>query len=189
MIQKLWLKKPKLKYNKDILDIVQFGSSINNENPNDVDIAVIFNKISVKEQLEQAQDIKKQIQKITDKPVHITSFDLQSLFEDSNFSREGLIIYGKSIITGKDFSFLFGLKPVIQINYSLKKFKKRDKIKFHYMLRGKAGKYGLLREYGGQLIHPGLIEISPEHEKIFIEAIKLMIDSFSVKKILIAERE
>ena len=62
MTQKLWQKKLKLNYSKDVFDIVQFGSSvIEGEAPNDIDIAVIFNKIPLKDQLNQAQKIKIQI--------------------------------------------------------------------------------------------------------------------------------
>ena len=54
MTQKLWLKKLKLKYNSKVLDIVQFGSSVlEGKVPNDLDIAVLFDKVSLKEQLEQ----------------------------------------------------------------------------------------------------------------------------------------
>ena len=61
MMQKLWQEKLKLNYSKNVFDIVQFGSSvIEGENPRDLDIAVIFQKIPLKEQLEEAQKIKKQ---------------------------------------------------------------------------------------------------------------------------------
>ena len=54
MMRFLWQKKPELNYSKDVFDIVQFGSSVKEgENPNDLDIAVIFNKIPLKEQLNQ----------------------------------------------------------------------------------------------------------------------------------------
>ncbi len=185
MMQKLWQKKLKLNYSKDVLDIVQFGSSINEEKPNDLDIAIFFNKIPLKEQLVQAQDIKKQIQKFSDIPVHIISFDFYTFFNDSNFSRENILFYGKSIIYSRDFAENFGLKPRIQISYSLKNLKKKDKIRFHYMLKGKAGSYGLLRSHGGGLINPGLIEILPEYENIFVNSIKQFNIKFDLKKVLL----
>jgi predicted nucleotidyltransferase len=86
-MQKLWQKRPKLAYSKDVLDIVQFGSSAEEgKNPNDLDIAVIFNKIPLKEQLNQAQEIKKQLETASEIPIHINSFDLYSLFDNSNFA-------------------------------------------------------------------------------------------------------
>ena len=116
MMQKLWLRKPKLKYNKDVLDIVQFGSSVEEgKTPNDLDVAVIFSKIPLKEQLDQSQEIKKQLEKLVEIPVHINSFDLYSLFDSSNFAKESILFYGKSIIHGDDFAKRLGFSPKIQI--------------------------------------------------------------------------
>ena len=186
MTHTLWLKKQKLIYSKDVFDILQFGSSIfENSSPNDVDIAVIFQKIPLKEQLSQAQEIKKQLQKKTNLPLHIKSFDLYSLFESSNFAKESILFYGKSLITNEYFSRKLGLTPVIQIEYSLKKLAKKDKIKFNYLLNGKKEKYGLLRKYGGSLTKPGQIEIKPEHEKIFVDKIKEITNDFKVNKKLV----
>lgn len=185
MTQRLWLKKPKLIYSKDVFDIVQFGSSVmEDEKPNDIDIAIIFQKIPIKEQLEQAQEIKKQLEKISELPIHIKSFDMYSFFDTSNFAKESILFYGRSLLSGNYFSEKFGLNPKIQIYYSLDNLKKKDKIKFHYMIRGKSGKYGLLKKYGGNLLKPGLIEIFPEHEKIFVNSIKKLISKFEIRKIL-----
>ena|SRR3989344_6740286 len=183
MMQKLWQKKLKLNYSKNVFDIVQFGSSILNDKPNDIDIAVIFDKIPVKEQLNQSQEIKNQLQKESELPIHISSFDIYSFFLPSNFAKENISFYGKSILFGNYFANKFGLNPKIQISYSLRELKKKDKIRFNYMLNGKLGKYGLLRQYAGRLLTPGMIEILPEHENIFINAIKRITDKFSIKKI------
>lgn len=185
MTQKLWQEKLKLNYNKDVFDIVQFGSSvIEGQIPRDLDIAVIFQKIPLKEQLNQAQEIKKQLQKISELPMHISSFDFYNLFESSNFARENILFYGKSIILRDYFAKRFGLNPRVQIFYSLKNLKKKDKIRFNYMLNGKKGKYGLLRKHGGRLLKPGLIEILPEHKDIFIREIKKITSNFEIKQIL-----
>jgi len=184
-MQKLWLKKLKLNY-KNIFDIVQFGSSaLEDSNPNDIDIAVIFIETPIKEQLLQSQVIKKQLQKISEILIHINSFDLYSLFKDSNFARES-ILFGRSIVSGDFFSKRFGLVPRIYIYYSLVNLKKRDKIRFNYMLNGKRGEYGLLRKYKGKLLKPGLIEISPEFEKIFEDSIKKFGIKYEVKKIFLS---
>ena len=71
MTQKLWLKKPTLQYSKNIFDIIQFGSSVKEEKtPNDIDIAVIFNSLPLKDQLNDSQEIKKQLQKILTNNAH-----------------------------------------------------------------------------------------------------------------------
>jgi len=183
-MHKLWLKKPKLNYSENVIDIVQYGSSIIDGNfPNDIDLAVIFNKISLKDQLNESQDIKNQLTKISQLPIHIKSFDFYSLFDKSNFAREGIFFYGISILKKDYFSKILGFTPRLQIFYSLNKLKKKDKIRFNYMLNGKKGKYGILRKYGGRLVKPGMIEISPEYEKIFNDSIKEHISSFTIKKI------
>ena len=186
MMQKLWLKKPILNYSEDVFDIVQFGSSVEEgKTPNDLDIAVIFNKLPLKEQLDQAQEIKKQLEKLVEIPVHINSFDLYSLFDSSNFAKESILFFGKSVIHGNDFVKRFGFSPKIQIYYSLEKLKKKDKIRFNYMLSGRGGEYGLLREYKGALLKPGLIEINPEYQNIFVNSIKEYKVDFKVKSVLL----
>jgi len=184
-MQNLWQKKLKLNYSKDVFDIVQFGSSVmEGELPNDVDIAVIFHQISLKNQLNESQNIKKQIQNNVDIPVHVKSFDLYSFFNKSNFARES-IFFGKSLIFGDYFSQRFGIYPRIHISYSLKDLKKKDKIRFNYLLSGKGGGYGLLRKYKGILLNPGLIEIFPEYLEIFTEAIKKIISKFEVRRVFL----
>lgn len=184
MTQKLWLEKPKLKYSKDVFDIVQFGSSvIEGKKPNDIDIAAIFNKIPIKEQLIQAQEIKKQLEKISDIPIHIKSFDLYSFFDEANFAKESILLCGRSIISGDFFSKRFGLNPRIQIYYYLKNLEKKDKIRFNYMLNGKKGKYGLLRKFNGRLLNPGVIELEPNYEDIFVSSIKKFNVDFKVKRV------
>lgn len=184
-MHKLWLKKLKLSYNKEVMDIVQFGSSMVSDTPKDIDIVVFFQKIPLKDQLNQAQEIKNQIQKETDIPIHINSFDLYSFFDNGNFAKEDILFYGKSLITGDYFAKLFGLDPKLHISYVLDKLQKKDKVRFNYLLKGKKGKYGLLKQHGGNLLNPGLIEIYPENEKIFIDAIRKIINDFKVRKLFL----
>ena len=184
MTLRLWLKKFKLSYSGDVLDIVQFGSSVMEESKsNDVDIAVIFQKIPLSEQLNHAQDIKKQLQKISELPIHIKSFDMYNLFDSSNFAKENILSCGISLISKDFFSKRLGFASKIQISYSLKDLKKKDKIRFNYMLNGKKGKYGLLKKYGGELIRPGLIEVNPLFENIFADAIKKITSKFKAERV------
>ena len=61
MTQKLWLKKLKLNYSSNVIDIVQFGSSIfEDSDPNDIDMGIIFKKIPIRTQPEESQKIKNQ---------------------------------------------------------------------------------------------------------------------------------
>jgi len=182
-MQKLWQKKIKLNY-KNIVDIVQYGSSvIEGKEPKDIDIAVIFEKIPLKEQLEEAQKIKEDLQKHTEIKIHIKSFDLYSLFDKGNFAKEGILFYGKSLIYKDEFSKRFGLLPKIKIFYSLKDLEKKGKVKFNYLLNGKSKKYGLIKKYAGKIISPGIVETKPEYEIVFTESMKKISKEISVKKI------
>ena len=136
-MHKLWQKKLELNYSKNVQDIVQYGSSVIEDNdPNDIDIAVIYKKISLKDQLNESQKIKKQLQKYSELSIHIKSYDFYSLFNNSNFARESILLYGISLISKESFSKTFGLVPKIQISYNLIKFEKKEKVRFHYLLKG-----------------------------------------------------
>ena len=170
---KLWQKKLISKYPESVIDIVQFGSSVLAETePNDIDIAIIFQNIPVREQLLISQNIKEQIERKTALQIHIKPYDLYSLLDAGNFARQGIMYYGISLLSKTYFSKRFGLRPAGYIYYSLKNKQKKDKIQINYLLSGKKGKYGLLRAYGGRLLKPGLITINPEHEKIFVKAME-----------------
>lgn len=173
---------------------MQFGSSVYEvnknveHNPNDIDIAVFFEKISLKEQLNKAQSIKKELQKQTKLPIHIKAFDYYSFFNEGNFAKENILFYGISIITKKYFAERFGLKPYLLINYSLKGLPKKDKVKLNYWLKGKKNYSGFL-ESKGRLISPGTILVEPKYEKIIIYLIKKITSNFYINKILINQNE
>lgn len=188
MTQKLWQKKLKLSYSSNVKDIIQFGSSvIAGSEPKDIDIAVIFEKIPLKDQLEERQKIKKQIQKFVELPIHIESFDFYSFFDKGNFAKQGILFYGKSLINKKNFAELFGLNPKLKISYILKDLKKKDKVRFNYLLNGRGGSYGLLKKYGGEIISPGIVEVLPEYENIFLEKMKKITKNFKIEKIFVLE--
>ena len=185
-MQKNLHKKLELNYSSSVLDIVQFGSSIfEGSEPNDIDVAVIFKSIPLKQQLEESQNLKKQLEGQFRLPIHIKSYDFYSFFDKGNFARENILFYGKSLVYERHFAEIFGLIPRLQIYYSLKNFKKSEKIKFNYLLNGRGGKYGLLRKYGGVLVRPGMIEIKPEYEKIFSKKIGALISDFRIKRVLL----
>ena len=183
MMQKLWQKKPKLSYNEQVFDIVQFGSSVKEgAKPNDIDIAVIFKQGSEKEQLEGAQKIKRQLEKISELPIHIKPFDLYSFFDIGNFAKENVLFYGMSLIYGDYFAKRFGLIPKTYLFYSLNDMDKKDKVRFNYALSGRVGSYGLIRKYGGRILRPGLVEVFPEYEDLFFDSLKKITNKIVLQK-------
>ena len=104
-MQKNLQKKLELNYSSDVLDIVQFGSSVfEGSKPNDIDFAVIFKNIPLKQQLEEAQMIKRQLEAKFNLQIHIKSYDFYSFFDKGNFARENILFYGKSLVHEKYFS-------------------------------------------------------------------------------------
>ena len=173
-----------LNYSDNVIDMVQFGSSVQaKKEPSDIDIAVIYKKIPVKHQLEESQKIKRQLENYFSIPIHIKSYDLYSLFEEGNFAKSSILFYGISLIFKRQFSNLFGIVPKLQISYILKNLKKKDKVRFNYLLNGRNKAYGLLREYKGKLLNPGLIEINPENEELFEKEMKKITNNIKINKI------
>jgi len=183
MTQNLWQEKLKLTCPKGVVDIVVFGSAVfGMDGARDLDISVIFEKIPLKVQLECSQKIKNELKKKVDKEIHISSFDFYSLLNEGNFARDGILFYGKSLISGKNFSENFGLVPKLRIKYDLKDLEKKGKVRFNYLLNGKQGNYGLIKKYGGKIVSPGVLEISPEYERIFTEKMKNVTDKLTLEK-------
>jgi predicted nucleotidyltransferase len=183
-MQKKSQKKLELNYSDKVIDIVKFGSFVmEGKISNDIDIAVIFKKIPLKEQLDESQKIKVQLERCFDKPIHIKSYDFYSLFDKGNFARDSIMFYGKSLLSGRYFSESFGMHPRLQIGYSLAKLEKKDKVRFNYLLNGKAGNYGMLRAYKGKLLNPGLVEVYPEYEKLFLDALSKITNEIKASKI------
>ncbi len=75
---------------------------------------------------------------------------------------------------------------LLRISYILKNLKKKDKVRFNYLLNGKGGNYGLLRKYGGKIIYPGVVETSPENENIFLDKMKKITDKLKIERSFIS---
>ncbi|MFT4326236.1 MAG: hypothetical protein ACMXYK_01925 [Candidatus Woesearchaeota archaeon] len=166
----LHLPKTVMSNLQDINYIVQYGSSLYNDKPSDIDLAVFYTQIPLKEQLIKSQQIKKEVQKLTYIPIHIQSFTWNSFLTSHNFAKTG-ILQGIDVITQKEFSLYFDLQCSLHIQYNLQSLSKTEKIRFHYLLHGKQ-KNGLLQKVKGKLIAPGLIEIPIQHQQTLREKIQ-----------------
>jgi predicted nucleotidyltransferase len=181
---KLWQKKLKLKFSNNVFDIVQFGSStLDDSNPSDIDIAVIYQKIPLKTQLNESQLIKKQLKLLTNLDIHIKSYDLYTLLDPSNFAKQGILFNGISLLDKKPLANKFELYPFLYIEYDLSNLLKKDKVRFHYMLKGKGKFKGLLQKNKGELVKPGLIKINPQNKLVFEKSISLFNINFKMKTI------
>jgi len=177
-----------IEYPDTIYDIVQFGTSLEKDKMSEVQIGIIFKACSKEEQMIMSQAIKEQMSNSLRIKVEVKSFDLYSFFEPSNFNEKNTLFNAKSLITSKYFFERFNFSPRTQINYKLDHLEKKDKIRFHYLLKGKKETKGLLEKNDGCLLGPGLIEIPPEKTNLFIEKMSKISNKLIVKDILVQKK-
>ena len=174
-IQK-WIKENKIK------DVVLFGSLVRGKNkPNDLDLCIIIKK----EQEEKTMDLIDSLSKACNKEIKIqinvlTENDLvkgNSLFKT-------ILIEGFSIKQNKSFADNYGWVPKALFFYDIKKSKASDKVRFHYLLRGRYGQPGLLANNKAELIKDGLIEVPIDSEDLFREVLDSWKINYEVKRVL-----
>lgn len=121
----------KLLKNKDIEDIILFGSQIKGKlNPSDLDIAIIINnnldKIKLKEKIQEITKQKLDLQFLTikdfEKPIHLTLI------------KEGYSIKNQDYIHN-----ILRIKPIILFKYSLKDLTASKKVMFERAIKSFKG--------------------------------------------------
>ena len=123
-------------HEKEILDIILFGSSIKGkENPEDVDILVLFRK---KESLDTAYELKKKLEKYGE--IQIITKTYERLF-DANFKARGSYLNeGYSLIRKEFIARSLGYTNAIFFKYQLKTFSQSRRMQFQYALYGREKK-------------------------------------------------
>src|SRR3989344_6455854 len=157
MLKELKKNLSYLKKDKNIFDIVVYGSSVKGKNhPNDIDIAVIFIEGSLSQRLEKLQEIKKNIK--LDKIIDIKSILLEELCKPEFFGRYGIFLEGISIFDEKPFSFRIGFEGFSIFLYNFKNKSHNEKVKFNYVLSGR-NNIGIIKLLNGEHLAPGVIKI------------------------------
>lgn len=150
----LQLVKSKLKKylkDKEILDILLFGSAIKGETlPNDIDVAIITDK---KLDLE------------------IDNFHI-SVLSPSDFFRPFSLIHtllreGYSLKYNMPFSKIYKFSNKVLFKYELTSLKPSVKVKIVNVLRGKKNEKGLVEEKSGEWLANQVFFIPVDEEKIF----------------------
>jgi predicted nucleotidyltransferase len=120
---KIYLQK-----NKELIDIIIFGSYVKNKGKaNDIDIAMLSENKDV-----DKQELKKQIEQISNKTADI---QILTLHDYGKFLWLTLIKEGFSIKHNKYLHQLYGIKPVILYFYSLKQLPISKKVMFERALK------------------------------------------------------
>ena len=158
---------------KEIHDIVVFGSAIRGkEKPQDIDVMVIFKKNVNKE-------IEYQIRKETEKryeAVSIISKTETTLFDPAFDARESILFEGKSLLTGATLGEHYGYASLGMFKYHFKEWTKLQKTKYYYALNGRDGKKGIAQELGCLKLSDGIILVplqNIEEFRSFLESWKI----------------
>lgn len=175
---KKWIQK------EQVLDVIQFGSSQRGKsNPNDIDLCIIIFDIYEKRSL----DLINSLGKITDKEEYKIQINIltASSFVSGNSLVKTLFEEGWSIRHAKKFSEVFGFNNKSLFIYSLKNFSSLNRVKFHYMLKGRYGAEGVLNEVKGKFVGTGSIIVPTEKEDILKEIFEKWSVKYTIERMLV----
>ena len=132
---RIYRKKLKKLLNKDLIDIIIFGSFVKGGFPKDIDLALLLkDKIDI-------TLIRKEIKKIFQMEI-----DIQLIYLDSIYSPIWLTLIkeGFSVNKNKYFFELYKIKPMNLFKYSLKKLNNVQKVQFSRGIKKILGKESMI---------------------------------------------
>lgn len=164
---------------EDIVDVILFGSSVKEKlHPKDIDIAIIFRDSIERELLKKFQDG-------LGEKYHISSVVVDQFFTKPHSLAKTLLYEGVSLITNKKISDNFDLQPYTLYIYDLTREKPSKKVRFVYLLKGRAKSKGLIEEFRGKYISTSSFIIPVEKDEEILEIFKKWGIKFYRKKLLL----
>ncbi len=165
-----WIKK------NGIIDVVLFGSAIRvKSTPRDIDLCILIKEGDEEKSLDLVDSLGKLVDKFE------TKFQINIItalsFISGNTLGKTLLNEGYSVKYNKRFSQVFGLESKSLFLYTLKNFSPSKRVQFHYLLNGRYGRKGVLKEVSGKIISHGSLIISTEKEDL----LKEILDKWNVK--------
>ncbi len=170
---KPWIKQ------KGVLDVIIFGSTRRGkERPKDLDLCILIKDEDEKKSL----DLIGSLGILTDKFNLKTQINIltSSSFIKGNTLTKTLLLEGYSIKQNKKVSSIFGFKSESIFIYTLKHFSPSKRVQFHYVLRGRYGSKGVLREINSTSLGNGVIRTPSERE----DTLKEVFDRWGVNYII-----
>lgn len=175
----IWMKKSK------VIDLILFGSSArSNLEPKDIDICILIHDSEEKNSLE----LIKGLSLITDSSTtkyHFTILKVSS-FLSGNTLAKTLISEGYSLKYNKPFSEVFGFQNKSMFSYSLKHYTPSKRVQFHYLLKGRYGSIGILKEVNGHIVSNGTITVPTTKEDLLKKILDQWNVSYKITRILSA---
>lgn len=176
---KTWINKNK------VIDVILFGSTIRNKtNPKDIDLCIIIKDEKEKKSL----DLIESLGKITDKinfKFQINILSSSSLIKGNTLMKT-LLNEGHSIKKNKKFASIFGFENKSIFIYTLKHFSSSRRVQFHYLLKGRYGSKGILKEVEGKFLGTGSIIIPTEKEDLLKEIFNKWEVKYEINRLLIS---
>ncbi len=175
---KRWAKENKA------IDIILFGSMIRGKlSPGDIDLCVIIRDEDEEKSLELIGSLGKILG--TNKKFQINLLAASS-FLGGNTLVKTLLMEGFSIINNKSFSSIFGFSNKSLFTYTLKHFTSSKRVQLHYLLKGRSGREGILKEINGRFIGQGSIIVNTEKEEILRDVFDKSNVKYKIERILIS---
>lgn len=155
-------KLSKLLKDKEILDIIVFGSAIKGKaSPNDIDIAIISDK-SFSPGIEG---------------YHVSQISPREFFLSHPTLASTLLKEGYSLKHNCFLSEKLRFKPRILFSYSLSDLSASKKVQFVNILRGKSGTKGLIEESKGEWLANQVFVLPIENDYLF----EKLFQNFNIK--------
>ncbi|WP_456366323.1 nucleotidyltransferase domain-containing protein [Thermococcus sp.] len=143
--------------NPDVWDILLYGSSVKGKKrPNDVDIAVIFEK---GDPFEIAFHFKTVLEEAGFSPekLDVKGFLLKELFDENNLVSLALLVEGYSLLNGKFLHEILNAKGYTLFRFSYSSLPQNEKVRFIYSLRGRRKEGGILKRLNALELAPGVV--------------------------------
>jgi len=161
IISKIKDKLGFLLHNKEVIDLIVFGSATKGKAiPRDIDVAILFYHPPTKELL---NDIQKMDQ------FHISILTVKDFFINPGLLVNALLREGYSIKNKKSLSETFKFSSRVLFTYNLSSLSASNKVKVVNALRGKKGKQGMVEKNNGEWIANQVFTVPLPADRLFEE--------------------
>ena len=179
-VSKSFFKKEKL------FDIILYGSAVKGKDePRDIDIVLIFFDKGFKERLDISYEFKKRLPK--ELKFDVKSINMADFYDSGFFARQGILIEGYSLVSGKKFSEKLGFKGYSLFSYALGNLNNNQKTLFTYSLIGRGKIDGMVKKVAGQSIGRGAFLVPIENSILFEQFLEKWNVKYIKKNTLIAQ--
>ena len=170
----------------NVLDIVLYGSyARNKENPNDIDIVLIFLNMPLDERLKLAQVYKELLKNKFQNP-DIKAINFTELFDSSFLARQGILTEGISLLDKTPLANKFGFEGYSLFNYNLLNLNNSKKTSFVYALSGRK-KEGILDAVNAKHLGRGVVLVPISKSALFEDFLLHWNRKFKKDKILLSK--